>query len=75
MFLSKAVKRRTKPEILWRNHSCGPTFEDAQDASQKGATPLKGDVAQKVAKLKQQPGQDVLIYGSGELVHTLMQQT
>jgi dihydrofolate reductase len=34
---------------------------------------LKGDVAHEVAKLKQQPGQDLLIYGSGELVNTLMQ--
>ena len=29
--------------------------------------------ANEVSNLKQQPGQDVLIYGSGELVHTLMQ--
>ena len=33
----------------------------------------QGDLAEEVAKLKQQPGQDILIYGSGELVHTLMQ--
>ena len=37
------------------------------------ATLLKGDVAVEVMKLKQQPGQDILIYGSGELVNTLMQ--
>src|SRR4029453_13786954 len=37
------------------------------------ATLLKGAVAQEVRKLKQQPGQDLLIYGSGELVNTLMQ--
>jgi dihydrofolate reductase len=36
------------------------------------ATLLKGDLAEEVAKLKQQPGQDILIYGSGELVNTLM---
>lgn len=34
---------------------------------------IKGDVAQEVAKLKQQPGQGILVAGSGELVHTLMQ--
>jgi len=34
---------------------------------------IEGDVAEAVAGLKQQPGQDVLIYGSGELVSTLMQ--
>ncbi len=34
---------------------------------------IKENVAEKVSKLKQQPGQDILIAGSGELVHTLMQ--
>jgi dihydrofolate reductase len=43
------------------------------DQLEWNATPLKGDVAQEVAKLKQEPGQDLLIYGSGELVRTLMQ--
>jgi dihydrofolate reductase len=36
------------------------------------ATLLEGDPADAVAKLKQQPGQDILIYGSGELVNTLL---
>jgi dihydrofolate reductase len=34
-------------------------------------TLLKGDVAEAVAKLKEQAGQDLLIYGSGELVNAL----
>jgi dihydrofolate reductase len=34
-------------------------------------TLLEGDLVQEVAKLKQQPGQDLLIYGSGELVNAL----
>lgn len=34
---------------------------------------IKGDIAEEVAKLKQQPGKDLGILGSGELVHTLMQ--
>jgi dihydrofolate reductase len=34
---------------------------------------LKGDIAEEVAKLKQEPGQDILQYGSGELTHTLLQ--
>ncbi len=37
------------------------------------STLLRGDVAEEVQKLKQQPGQDLLIYGSGALVDTLMQ--
>jgi dihydrofolate reductase len=34
---------------------------------------IKENVAEEVAKLRQQPGQDVLIAGSGQLVHYLMQ--
>ncbi|MGI8689846.1 MAG: dihydrofolate reductase family protein [Thermomicrobiales bacterium] len=34
---------------------------------------ITGDVAEAVINLKQQPGQDVLVAGSGVLVHTLMQ--
>jgi len=37
------------------------------------STLIKGNVADEVAKLKQQPGQSILIYGSGTLVHALMQ--
>ena len=33
---------------------------------------IEVNVAEEVSKLKQQPGQNILIYGSGELVHTLM---
>lgn len=34
---------------------------------------IKNDVANEVAKLKQQPGQDILIYGTGRLAQTLLQ--
>jgi dihydrofolate reductase len=34
---------------------------------------LEGDIAAAVGKLKQQPGQDILVAGSGTLVRTLMQ--
>jgi dihydrofolate reductase len=37
------------------------------------ATLIKGDVAQAVASLKQQPGQVILMYGCGKLAHTLME--
>ncbi len=36
------------------------------------ATLLKGDVADEVAKLKKQSGQNLLLYGSGALVNALM---
>lgn len=35
------------------------------------STLLKGDVAEAVAKLKQEPGKDLLILGSGELIQSL----
>jgi dihydrofolate reductase len=38
------------------------------------ATLMEGDVAQVVAELKRQPGQDILQYGAGELTHALMQE-
>ncbi|MBF9222765.1 dihydrofolate reductase family protein [Hymenobacter ruricola] len=34
---------------------------------------IRGDVATEVAKLKQEPGQNLLIYGSGQLVQYLRQ--
>lgn len=34
---------------------------------------LQGDLATEVNKLKQQPGRDILLYGSGMLVQTLME--
>lgn len=37
------------------------------------STLIKGNVAEEVSKLKQQLSQDILIYGSGDLVRTLMQ--
>lgn len=35
-------------------------------------TLLAGEVVEAVANLKQQPGQDILIYGSAEIVNTLL---
>jgi dihydrofolate reductase len=37
------------------------------------STVLKGDVPSEVAKLKQQPGMNILKYGGGELLGTLVQ--
>ncbi len=35
---------------------------------------IDGDVAEAVADLKRQPGRDLMLFGSGELVQTLMQE-
>lgn len=34
---------------------------------------LNGDIAEKVAKIKQQPGPDLHVWGSGNLIQTLLQ--
>jgi dihydrofolate reductase len=35
------------------------------------ATLLQGDLAEELSRLKQEDGQDILVFGSGQLVHTL----
>ena len=44
-----------------------------QDLEWNNSRSIKGDVAQEVAKLKEQEGLDILVAGSAQLVHTLMQ--
>jgi dihydrofolate reductase len=39
----------------------------------RNATLLQGDVAKAVAVLKEQPGKNIVVLGSGELVQTLME--
>ncbi|MHC1682723.1 MAG: dihydrofolate reductase family protein [Clostridiaceae bacterium] len=34
---------------------------------------LRGDIAEKIAKIKQQPGPDLHVWGSGNLIQTLIQ--
>ena len=34
---------------------------------------VKGDLAEEISRLKDQPGKDILVFGSGDLVNTLMQ--
>ena len=38
----------------------------------QGSTLLEGDVATEVAKLKEQPGRELQVHGSGDLLQTLM---
>jgi dihydrofolate reductase len=37
------------------------------------ATLIKGDVAEEIARLKQEPGKDIEMYGSAALMQTLME--
>lgn len=43
------------------------------DAQWNNSRLIKGNVAQEVSALKQQPGGDIVVHGSGKLVDTLMQ--
>lgn len=38
----------------------------------QNSTLLEGDAAEAVARLKEQPGKDIVVFGSGELVQSLM---
>ncbi len=42
--------------------------------SWSNSTLLKGDAAEAVARLKQEPGKDLVVLGSGELVQSLMRR-
>lgn len=43
-----------------------------QEVDWQHSTLIKGDVVAEVSKLKQQPGKNIAVLGSGQLVHTLM---
>lgn len=44
-----------------------------EDVEWNNSRLIKGDVEEEVYKLKQQPSRDILVCGSGMLVHKLMQ--
>lgn len=44
-----------------------------QKAEWQNSTIINGDVAEQVPKLKEQPGKDIAVLGSGELVQTLIE--
>ena len=79
--------RRTYEDFykVWPNRTDNP-FTAVLDNAQKyvasttlteplpweNSTLLTGDVAEAVARLKEQPGKDIVVLGSGELVRSLM---
>jgi len=44
-----------------------------EDPEWNNTTVIKGNVAEEVSKLKQQPGGDIVIHGSAQLVQTLLE--
>lgn len=80
-----AIWPRRRPDEARQGLRSGDPFTDRMNSLPKfvvsttlheplewNSTLLKGDVADAVADLKEQPGEDILIYGSGALVNTLM---
>jgi len=81
--------RRTYEDFyaFWPNQSNNPYTEMlnntqkyvasttlSEPLSWSNSTLLKGDAAEAVARLKEEPGKDLLIMGSGELIQSLMRR-
>jgi dihydrofolate reductase len=60
------VKMNTMPKYVVSSTLKDPTWTNT--------TVLKGDAAQAVRELKQKPGRDLLLAGSGRLFNTLMRE-
>jgi dihydrofolate reductase len=69
------MEEQTGEYGAWMNgypkHVVSTTLEEPLEW--KNSSLVKGDFAEEIAKLKEQPGKDILVFGSGELVNTLMQ--
>jgi len=52
-------------------HVVSTTLEEPLEWN--NSTLIEGDVAEEVSGLKRQPGKDILVFGSGNLVNTLME--
>jgi dihydrofolate reductase len=66
--------RRDNPysEVLDRSPKFVVSRTRQEPLPWQGSTLLRGEAAETVARLKEQPGQDILVMGSGELLHTLI---
>jgi dihydrofolate reductase len=87
---SLLLGRRTYEDFaaFWPNQPAPNPFTDALNNVQKyvasttlgeplswsSSTLLEGDAAEAVARLKEQPGKDLVVFGSGELVQSLMRR-
>jgi dihydrofolate reductase len=69
------MEEKTGEYGAWMNgypkHVVSTTLEDPLEW--KNSSLIEGDVAAEIANLKEQPGKDILVFGSGDLVNTLMQ--
>jgi dihydrofolate reductase len=69
------MEEQTGEYGAWMNgypkHVVSTTLEEPLEWN--NSTLVEGDVAEEVSRLKDQPGKDILVFGSGDLVNTLMQ--
>ena len=69
------MEEQTGEYGAWMNsypkHVASRTLEEPLEWN--NSTLIEGDVAEGVSKLKQQDGKDILVFGSGALVNTLME--
>ena len=69
------MEEQTGEYGAWMNgypkHVVSTTLEEPLEWN--NSTLVKGDVAEEASRLKDQPGKDILVFGSGDLVNTLMQ--
>jgi dihydrofolate reductase len=73
-FFSVWPKRKDNPftEVLDNAQKYVASTTLTEPLPWKNSTLLKGDVADAMARLKEQPGKDIVVLGSGELVRSLM---
>ncbi len=69
-------KRRGNPitEVLNNSHKYVASTTLEEPLPWANSTLLKGDAAEAIAALKAQPGKDLVVLGSGELVRSLMRR-
>jgi dihydrofolate reductase len=69
------MEEQTGEYGAWMNgypkHVVSTTLEEPLEW--KNSVLIKGDLTEEVARLKDQPGKDILVFGSGDLVNSLMQ--
>ncbi len=69
------MEEQTGEYGAWMNgypkHVVSTTLEEPLEWN--NSTLVRGDVAEEVSRLKDQPGKDLLVFGSIDLVNTLMQ--
>src|SRR5689334_15159403 len=63
-----ADKMNTLPKLVFSK-----TLDRVEWGQWDNARLIKGDIGEEIAKLKQQPGKDMVIFGSGSIVSTLAQ--